>query len=357
MQPQMTVEKNDKAPSPGRRFGAASFPSVRLGPGWVRHILFLVILVCLPLSLSSDLAAQTADSAGPSPLGSILDVGGYRVHIFCTGAGSPPVMIVGAAFSFDWDLVQSAVAKFTRVCTFDPSGSVWSDRFDVAVRALEPEGSRRSIPTCGDRAEEIRRVVEHASIQTPYILVGYSVGALWERLYAGRYPAGIGGMVIVDHAFLPRGVEVENNAETRAAQGSYQGPILVARSPLVLGLEDDKDFDKLPPRDQVLHKWAMAQHLIRPDYAMARDCLSRIGLESKKLAYPLGNTPLTVIRTENDAPGYADLQRKLLGLSHQSRQVVAWNSSHMILLDEPDEIVSAIQSMVESIRGGKPERH
>jgi pimeloyl-ACP methyl ester carboxylesterase len=112
-------------------------------------------------------------------------------------------MIVGAAFSFDWDLVQSSVSKFTRVCTFYPSGTAWSDPFQNAAHVLHSSVSPQSLPTCDDRVAEIRRVITHASVDRPYILVGFSVGALWERLYAARYPEEIAGIVIVDHAFLP----------------------------------------------------------------------------------------------------------------------------------------------------------
>ena len=199
----VSARKDGSAPPRRRCLDTAAFLVSRLGRKRIPHRLTPMLLVCTAFSLSSDLASQTPNPPVP-PLGNILDVGGYGVHVYCAGSGSPAVMIVGAAFSFDWDLVQSAAAKFTQVCTFDPSGSVLSDPFEAAVRAVDPGGSRRFLPTCGDRAEEIHRVVVHAPIQHPYILVGYSVGALWERLFAGRYPAGIGGIVIIDHAFLPR---------------------------------------------------------------------------------------------------------------------------------------------------------
>ena len=86
---------------------------------------------------------QTPGKVEPQPLGTLVDVGGYRIHLYCIGRGSPTVMIVGAAFSFDWGLVQPEVAKFTRVCTFDPSGTAWSDPPPVAVAAP----SHRSAPS------------------------------------------------------------------------------------------------------------------------------------------------------------------------------------------------------------------
>jgi pimeloyl-ACP methyl ester carboxylesterase len=65
--------------------------------------------------------------------------------------------------------------------------------------------------------------------------------------------------------------------------------------------------------------------------------------------------PITVIRTENDSPVYAGMQAKLLSLSRRSRQVIAWNSSHMVPIDEPEVIVSAVLTMVESTREHKIE--
>jgi hypothetical protein len=57
----------------------------------------------------------------------LVDVRGYRVHLYCTGTGSPTVVIVGAGFTFNWGLVQPEVAKLTQVCSYDHSGIGWSD--------------------------------------------------------------------------------------------------------------------------------------------------------------------------------------------------------------------------------------
>jgi pimeloyl-ACP methyl ester carboxylesterase len=305
-------------------------------------------------TLAEDVSAEQArkpDVAAPAATGTLLDVGGYRVHVDCRGSGSPAVMIVGAAFSFDWDLVQSAVAKFTRVCTFDPSGTAWSDSFESAARVLGPAAAPRSAPNCADRVAEIHRVITSAALENSYVLVGFSVGALWERLYAARYPEGIAGMVIVDHAFLPDDkASGAGAASVPASSGKDGGPVLIAQAPLVFGFEDDVNFSKLPERDQEMHKWALAQHPLRPGEAMAADCFTQIDRAVRNSAYPLGDMPLTVVRTENEAPGYAEMQAKLLGLSHQSRQVMAWNSSHMVPVDEPDVIALAIQAMVEAAR-------
>jgi pimeloyl-ACP methyl ester carboxylesterase len=319
---------------------------------------FIWALLFFCISLAAQ--AQKSPPSAPPPLGTLLDIGGYRVHVYCIGSGSPTVMIVGAAFSFDWALVQSPVAKLTRVCTFDPSGTAWSDSFQAAAHLLDPNAPPRSRPTCGDRVAEIRRVITNESVEGPYILVGFSVGALWERLYAARYPTGIVGMVIVDHAFLPDNkVTGAHQASAPISSESESAPVLITQAPLVFGFEDDVNFGRLPQRDMGLHTWALAQHPVRPDEAMAADCFAQIDHAIGNHSYPLGDMPLTVIRTENESSGYAELQAKLLSLSHRSRQVIAWNSSHMVPIDEPEVIVSAIQAVFETTRGhtSEEERH
>jgi pimeloyl-ACP methyl ester carboxylesterase len=323
------------------------------GYGMFGGVACAVLVVCIGLNSQTEKPLLPA----PPPLGTLVDLGGYRVHVYCTGSGNPTVFIVGGAFSFDWDLVQGSVAEFTRVCSFDPSGTAWSDSFQSAVRALDPNAPPHSIPTCGDRVAEIRRVITSAAVESPYVLVGFSVGALWERLYAAHYPAGIVGMVIVDQAFLPDNKVTGGYRPPSApiVAGSNSRPVLITQAPLLLGFEDDVNFGKLPQRDQQLHWWALTRDPVRPDEAMAVDCFAQIDNAIGNHPYPLRDMPLTVIRTENGSPAYAEMQAKLLSLSRRSRQVIAWNSSHMVPIDEPEAIVSAVQTMVESTREPKSE--
>src|SRR5512141_2366742 len=73
--------------------------------------------------------AEAADAKTYPPPGQLVDVGGYRLHINCTGTGNPTVVIVAGAgdWSTTWDVVQPEVAKMTRVCTYDRPGLGWSD--------------------------------------------------------------------------------------------------------------------------------------------------------------------------------------------------------------------------------------
>src|SRR5215831_18253265 len=152
---------------------------------------FAIVVVALVSRFPIETTSQTVDTAqnSPSPLGKLVDVGGYRVHLYCTGTGSPAVVIVGAGFSFNWGLVQPEVAKLTQVCSYDHSGIAWSD-----------DGPKDS---CSLRVNEVHTALKNAGIKGPYVLVGHSLGGLVARVYSRQYPDEVSGMVFVDHAFAP----------------------------------------------------------------------------------------------------------------------------------------------------------
>ncbi len=263
-------------------------------------------------------------------------------------------MIVGAAFSFDWGLVQPEVAKFTRVCTFDPSGTAWSDPFGVTASTVSSKSApiKDSLPTCDDRVDEIHRLITKTPINGPYVLVGFSVGALWERLYTARYPDNIVGMVVVDHAFEPIANPAPmHSSNPSSSHSGYSPPVLISKAPIAIDFEDNSNFTRLPERDQELHRWALSRHPIRANHEMFVDCHSRIKSMTRGQAHPLGNIDLAVISTANAAPAYVQLQAELLNLSRNSRHIIAWNSTHMVPIDEPAVIVGTIHELVERARG------
>jgi pimeloyl-ACP methyl ester carboxylesterase len=245
-------------------------------------------------------------------------------------------MIVGAGFSFDWALVQPEVAKFATVCTYDVSGTAWSD----PSPALD----------CRGRVDEVRKVTRAAQLKSPYVLVGLSIGACVARLYAAEFPAEVAGMVIVDHAFLP-----EPDPDAGKSTGNFAGldspPRLIEQTPIDVTVEDSSEFANLPPRVRELHRWAMSLHPKLPTAEDARNCLAQL-----KPAPSLGDLPLVVISTGNEARGYARLQSELLALSRRSSQMKAERSFHSVEIDQPDVVIAAIRRVVELATGPKGPR-
>ena len=194
-----------------------------------RSLVCAIVSAAMLLVPAAKCQVPNQPEPSPPPLGTLVDVGGYHVHLYCTGEGSPTVFIVGAAFSFDWGLVQPEVAKFTRVCTFDPSGTTWSDPFPAAGAA--------AMPTCADRVDEIHR--PDRQYPRPSLLPRILRRSAPKGLYAAMYPDNIVGMVIVDHTFLP---DARKNAlpqapDSTATSGGYSPPVLLSKAPIVVDLK------------------------------------------------------------------------------------------------------------------------
>src|SRR5688572_23495044 len=90
----------------------------------VELALALVLVISAPRSANAQQLA--VPYAAP---GSMVDVGGRQLHLNCTGDGSPAVVVEngGGAFSVDWALIQPAISRLTRICTYDRAGHAWSD--------------------------------------------------------------------------------------------------------------------------------------------------------------------------------------------------------------------------------------
>jgi hypothetical protein len=98
----------------------------------------------------------------PMP-GRLVDVGGYKMHIYCTGQGTPTVILdsgLGDSFT-SWRKVQPQVAQYTRVCSYDRAGLGYSD----------PSPNSR---TSKDIAQELYRLLHNAGIPAPVVIVGHS---------------------------------------------------------------------------------------------------------------------------------------------------------------------------------------
>src|SRR5215217_9137851 len=120
-----------------------------------------------------------ADSTAPrDDEYTLVDVGGYRLAIYCIGEGSPTVVLetgMGAP-SEDWAPVQQEIACLTRVCRFDRAGRGKSDPPPTTPR------------TCADMVADLRALLHNAGTPAPYVLVGNSLGGMNARLYAHRHP-------------------------------------------------------------------------------------------------------------------------------------------------------------------------
>ena len=121
------------------------------------------------------------------PPGRLVDVGGHRLHIWCTGAGEPSVILetgLGGS-TVGWGFVQPEVARFTRVCSYDRAGLGYSDP------GPSPRTTRRI-------ARELEQLLDRSGIAGPWVLVGASSGGFTARLFASERSERVAGLVLVD---------------------------------------------------------------------------------------------------------------------------------------------------------------
>src|ERR1043166_103626 len=161
-----------------------------MNPAVIRLSAFAGIAGTLLLSSPGLAKAQGGVDGPPAPPGRLVDVGGWRLHLNCTGEAKPgaPTVILEAGvgdFSVEWSLVQPGVAGFARVCSYDRAGDGWSD--------LGPHPR-----TMHQIVYELHTLLERAGERPPYVLVGHSYGGWLVRLYQATYPAEVAGMVLVE---------------------------------------------------------------------------------------------------------------------------------------------------------------
>ncbi|HEV2740315.1 MAG TPA: alpha/beta hydrolase [Candidatus Elarobacter sp.] len=154
------------------------------------------LLTFLAFAVGFTVCTGIAGSAGDSELApyvhpqQLVDVGGHKINIYCTGHGSPSVILDagGGQTMLTWSKVQPAIAKFTRVCSYDRASMGFSGDGPLPRDA-------NAIVT------DLHTTLQRAHIAPPYVLVGHSSGGLYALLYANRYLHDVAGMVLVDPSF------------------------------------------------------------------------------------------------------------------------------------------------------------
>ena len=164
---------------------------------WVGRIV-LALLVVVALSMVTGLVYQATatarDASAFPPPGQRIDVGGYSLHLYCLGEGTPTVILDAAnqGTVSNWAWIQPELARTTRVCAYDRAGLGWSDL------GPEPQDVQQN-------AAALHTLLEKAGVQPPYVLVGHSLGGLYVRMYAEMYPAEVVGMALIEGT-LPDGL-------------------------------------------------------------------------------------------------------------------------------------------------------
>ncbi len=327
-----------------RRFLSLSGNGPRKCLRWIeRAVLLPVILLLLCITGVSALNTVKIWSFHPheSTPGEINLVDGHMMHINCTGSGSP-TLVLESGWGSSWQIwikVQAALSKTTRVCSYDRPGYGYSD--------AQPD------PRDADHiAIELHSLLTQAKITGPIVLMGHSVGGLFIRDYATRYPEEVAGLVFVDavspswglgkvnafpHWFARLGLRTACSTNTFVLVGScaWPRPGTGPRWKLAIGGLCHQQVCALGPES---------------------DSFARSGEETVQTG-PYGALPILII-SHDPAKWPADwenawstMQEDLKKLSTRSRRIVARNSTHVIQLERPDLLNKEVPLFIEQIRG------
>jgi pimeloyl-ACP methyl ester carboxylesterase len=307
--------------------------------------------LCVALCVGAPLLAQQ-DSIGAPP-GRLVDIGGRKLHLHCTGTGAPTVVIeAGAsAFAIDFALVQPEIARTNRVCSYDRAGHGWSDAAPAIATGVP---------------QDLHALLQAAQEKPPYIMVGASMGGVWVRRYQIEYPDEVVGMVLIDPSHEDRLFTLfEGNAVTIGSltADQYRSTIpdgtvrIPRRSP-----QTGAPFDRLP-RELYELRVRLDRRLIasipseityetRVQWAeRERATLAKLREVGKAQLYPLGDRPVVALsRGIGASQEMWDVHALAARISSNSRHTIVTDSGHEIHLFRPDVVIQAIHDVRESLR-------
>lgn len=117
-----------------------------------------VALLALVGAAYQAIANKSDAHRSPEP-GRLVDVGGFRLQLNCTGKGTPTVILESGLGDVlpEWERVQPRIAAFTRVCSYDRAGYGASDAGPMPRTSLE-------------EADELHRLLKNAGERSPVVL-------------------------------------------------------------------------------------------------------------------------------------------------------------------------------------------
>lgn len=309
-----------------------------------------LVVLCLIGTTIYGRVLHRRDAARWKAPGDLVDVGdGRRLHLYCTGTGSPTLVLEAGLGDFSlssWHTVQPQLSALSRTCSYDRAGTGWSD-------------VPRERPTLDGITGDLHTLLHKAGVDSPYVLIGHSLGGPLVRRYAARYPADVAGLVLVDGSH-------ENQLERMTGMPTWiEGLYKVLPAVHFLGL--DRVAQRPAPGDTMA---ALAGALTTSDKAMDNTLAIATNLKAFLGAHgpdpkPLGDIPLAVLTAGRMAvPGVAPevgesihaqwvaMHKEITALSSRGRWILADSSAHYIQKDQPALVIGAVSAVLDTVRAG-----
>ncbi len=170
-------------------------PSKPRSTPWIECLLRLSASLILSVAVLVRLASEAsphvqAPATGRDDLGfsGLVSIGERDLFVHCEGAGKPLVILEGGlgGGTSDWPLVQQELARHTRVCSYDRAGLGSSDPAEE-----QPHNAT-------DASRDLQALLNVMRVDTPVVLVGFSIGGLLARYHASMHPRDVSALVLID---------------------------------------------------------------------------------------------------------------------------------------------------------------
>jgi len=312
---------------------------------WLIYPVFAVVALAA-IAGGYETVREALDARAYHMRGQLVDVGnGRRLYLSCSGSGSPTVVLLPGfgETSAIWGWIAPDVARDTRVCVYDRAGRGWSD---------PAPGQQDGIAV----ATDLHALLTSAREAPAYVLAGHSLGGLYVRVFAARYPNQTAGVVLLDatdpHQFtLPAYPRFYDGHRRRSALFPSLARFGVAR------LAYRHAFDSLPSESAAEERlfWSTARmaRSQRDEFAAAPRAMEQAGS-----LVTLGNRPVMVVTALKDAmEGWVALQADLPKLSTNSSHWSLPTATHGSLTGSKTEAAfssQAIREVVAAVRTSKP---
>ncbi len=319
--------------------------------GWFKRTLLIIlggIVALVGIGATYQAVATAYDRRSYPPPGQLVDVGGYSLHLYCTGAnldGHATIILEqgGGGNSLAWFLIQPELAKATRVCSYDRAGQGWSDP------GPEPRDGNQI-------AKELHTLLHNAGISGPYVLVGHSYGGLFVRAYAACYPDDVAGLVLLDSAHPDQWTRTPAGQEQYANDSRiYSIARVLARLGVLRILPNPLTIPPAGLAPQQAAEWQAiygATQFWDTTEAESRALSATMAQVRSAAALSPGVPVLVVSAGEHihaDA-NWAMFQHELAAITPSSRQIVIAGATHESLWAEPQGAQASVAAILSMAR-------